>query len=181
MSNKYLSLSEFNLEGQFLGFAGKPSEPHKYLQLAIASKQVRLKLPKQLRRCTSVQLEPGELINVFGLSKLNSRTGKIKFKVYGVKPLGICPNRKLAPPEKAKILVCCKSRCRKRAYQGLLSELEKTLCERGWQDRVVIETTDCLKCCDSAPSCILQIGQKEYKKVHPKAIASVLENYLSKL
>jgi hypothetical protein len=75
MSTKYLSLSEFNLEGQY-----------KYLQ-------VLLKLPKQLRRgpkkfaascaqtssvplrrCKILQLEPGELINVFGLSRLNSRT-----------------------------------------------------------------------------------------------------------
>ncbi|PMB09830.1 DNA-binding protein, partial [Fischerella thermalis CCMEE 5328] len=38
--------------------------------------------------------------------------------------------------------------------------------------------TGCLKCCNSAPNCVLQLGQKEFKKVHPEAIASLLENHL---
>ncbi|WP_016878471.1 (2Fe-2S) ferredoxin domain-containing protein [Chlorogloeopsis fritschii PCC 9212] len=181
MSNKYLTLSEFNLEGQFLGFVGDSSGACKYLRVAIASGEVRLKIPKELRCSLNQHLEIGEIISVFGLSKLNSHTGKIKFKVYGVKPLGICPSQKMPLPPKAKILVCQKSGCRKRGGQGLLSELEKTLCERGLQDQVVIETTGCLKRCNNAPNCILQLGHKEYKKVHPEAIASLLESHLYKL
>ncbi|PLZ42289.1 DNA-binding protein, partial [Fischerella thermalis WC542] len=46
------------------------------------------------------------------------------------------------------------------------------------QDKVTIEQTGCLKCCNSAPNCVLQLGQKEFKKVHPEAIASLLENHL---
>ncbi|MCX7592201.1 MAG: (2Fe-2S) ferredoxin domain-containing protein [Fischerella sp.] len=178
MSDKYLTLSEFHLEGQFLGFVGDPPGEFKYLRLAIASGEVRLKLPKQLRCSLSLNLQSGELIRVFGLSKLNSRTGKIKFKVYGVKPLGICPMQKMPLQPKARILVCQRSSCRKRGGQALLSELQRTLCDRGLQDRVVIETTGCLKCCDSAPNCILQLGQKEFKKVHPEAIVSLLENHI---
>ncbi|PMB48917.1 DNA-binding protein [Fischerella thermalis CCMEE 5205] len=178
MGGKYLTISEFNLEGQFLGFLGDSSREYKYLRLAIASGEVQLKLPKQLRAYLGVNLQPGELLQVFGLSKLNTHTGKIKFKVYGVKPLGVCPNQKNPQQTKAKILVCQKSGCRKRGGKGLLSKLEKILCERGLQDKVTIEQTGCLKCCNSAPNCVLQLGQKEFKKVHPEAIASLLENHL---
>ncbi|MGJ5674140.1 MAG: (2Fe-2S) ferredoxin domain-containing protein [Nostochopsis sp.] len=178
MGGKYLTLSEFNLEGQFLGFVGDSSANSKYLRLAIASGEVQLKLPKQMRAYLGVNLQPGELLRVFGLSKLNTLNGKIKFKVYGVKPLGVCPNQKNSQQTKAKILICQKSGCRKRGGKGLLSELEKILCDRGLQDRVTIEETGCLKCCSSAPNCILQVGQKEFKKVHPEAIASLLEDHL---
>ncbi|AKG24150.1 (2Fe-2S) ferredoxin domain-containing protein [Calothrix sp. 336/3] len=177
---KFLTLSEFDLEGQFLGFVNGASKERKYLQLAIASGEVRLKLPPELRNPLGTSLESGELIRIFGVSKLNTHTGKIKFKVYGVKPLGICPKhqieRHLKP--KAKILVCQKSGCKKRGGQGLISELEKTLCEHGLRDRVEIETTGCQKRCGSAPNCIVKLGKKEYKKMQPEAIASLLSDNL---
>ena len=80
----------------------------------------------------------------------------------------------------AKIIVCQKSGCLKRGGKRLLSELEKMLCDRGLEDQVIIEFSySCLKCCSSAPNYILQIGNKEYKKLHPEAIVSLLENNLT--
>ncbi len=55
---------------------------------------------------------------------------------------------------------------------------EKTLCDRSLSDQVIIEHTDCQKRCSSAPNCVLMLGKKQYKKVHPEAIASLLENHL---
>jgi len=213
MSNKHLTLSEFNIEGQFLGFISDITGKFKYLQLASASGDVKIKIPKELRLSLSLSLEPGEQIRVLGVSKLDSHTDTIKFKAYKVTPIGFCLNQKMSPQQqtlvdpktianlstrlsssvvgsdrwetpaqkyspKAKIIVCQKSGCLKRGGRGLLSELEKILRDRGLQDQVIIEySSGCLKCCKSAPNYILKIGNKEYKNIHPQAIASLLENH----
>jgi len=179
MSDKYLKLSELNLEGKFLGFIGIKSGKAKYLQLAIPSGNLDIKLPKELRGYLDDYLLPGEQIRVCGVSKLNTHTGKIKLKAHQIIPIDSCLNPDLSAQPPAKIMVCQKSGCMKRGGKGLLSELEKTLGDRGLQHQVKIEHTDCQKRCSSAPNCILQLGKKKYKKLHPEAIASLLENYLS--
>jgi (2Fe-2S) ferredoxin len=179
MGDKYLRLSELNLEGQFLGFAGFESGKAKYLQLAIPSGNLSIKLPKELRRSLGCSLVPGEQIRVFGVSKVNTHTGKVKIKATQITPIDTCPNQDLSAQPQAKIMVCQKSGCVKRGGKGLLSELEKTLCDRGLRDKVKIEHTGCQKRCSSAPNCVLLLGKKKYKKLHPEAIASLLENHLT--
>ncbi|MBU7586291.1 MAG: (2Fe-2S) ferredoxin domain-containing protein [Nostoc sp. TH1S01] len=179
MGDKYLRLSELNLEGQFQGFAGIKSGKAKYLQLAISSGNLYVKLPKDLRSSLQCSLAPGEQIHIFGVSKVNTRTGKIKIKAHQVTPVAACPNQELLAQPEAKIMVCQKSGCVKKGGKGLLSELEKTLCDRGLRDKVKIEHTDCQKRCSSAPNCVLLLGKKKYKKLHPEAIASLLENHLT--
>jgi (2Fe-2S) ferredoxin len=181
MGDKYLTLSELNLQGQFLGFIGDKPSKSRYLQLAIPSGNVQIKLPKELRRSLSVSLVLGEPISVCGISKLNPHTGKIKLKAYQVTPVATCPSQDLPTQPQARIVVCQKSGCLKRGGKGLLSELEKTLCDRGLLDKVTIEQTGCQKRCSSAPNCVLHLGKKKYKKVHPEAIASLLENHLNNL
>jgi len=179
MGDKYLRLSELNLEGQFLGFAGIKSGKAKYLQLAIPSGNLYIKLPKDLRGSLQCSLIPGEQIRVCGVSKVNTHSGKIKIKAHQVTPIDACPNHELLPQPQAKIMVCQKSGCVKKGGKGLLSELEKTLCDRGLLDKVKIEHTGCQKRCSSAPNCVLMLGKKKYKKLHPEAIASLLENHLT--
>jgi membrane carboxypeptidase/penicillin-binding protein PbpC len=48
MGEKYLALSELNIEGQFLGFAGKKTGKYKHLQLGIAGGNIKIKIPKNL-------------------------------------------------------------------------------------------------------------------------------------
>ncbi|MBD2343466.1 (2Fe-2S) ferredoxin domain-containing protein [Anabaena subtropica] len=179
MGDKFLTLSEFNLEGNFLGFVGNKPKKIKYLSLAIPSGDVLVKLPKKLRGSLSSALEIGEQINIYGICKLNRYKGTIKLKAYQVTALAPTPNQSLPAPSSAKIMVCQKSGCVKRGGKGLLSELEKTLCDRGLLDKVTIEQTGCQKRCSSAPNCVLMLGKKKYKKIHPEAIASLLENYLT--
>ncbi|AFY43889.1 (2Fe-2S) ferredoxin domain-containing protein [Nostoc sp. PCC 7107] len=179
MGDKYLKLSELNLEGQFLGFSGMKSGKAKYLQLAISSGNLHIKLPKKLRGILQCSLTVGEQIHICGVTKVNTHTGKMKIKAHQVTQLDICSNQEFSPPPQAKIMVCQKSGCVKRGGKGLLSELEKTLCDRGLLDKVKIEHTDCQKRCSSAPNCVLQLGKKKYKKLHPEAIASLLENHLT--
>ncbi|MFN6558217.1 MAG: (2Fe-2S) ferredoxin domain-containing protein [Nostoc sp. ChiSLP01] len=179
MGKKYFTLSELKLEGQFLGFVGAEPKKYKYLQLAVSDGTMEIKLPKELRRSLSLLLVPGEEIRVFAYSELDSHTGEIQIKACQVTPIGTCPIQNLALPPKAKIMVCQKSGCLKRGGKGLLSELEKTLCDRGLLDKVTIEHTSCQKCCSSAPNCVLQLGKKKYKNIHPEAIASLLETHLT--
>jgi (2Fe-2S) ferredoxin len=179
-----MGLSEFNLEGQFLGFIGDTPGKFKYLRLALEPEEVQIKIPKEVRPFLSLSLVPGEQIRVFGISKIDTHTGEIKLKAFRITPLGFCPLQttplqQRKSPFKARILVCQKSGCIKKGGKGLLTELEKMLCDRGLSDQVIIEQTGCLKCCKSAPNYILQIGTKEYRKIRPEAIVSLLENYLS--
>lgn len=177
MGQNHLTLSEFNLKGEFVCCIGNKPEKPKYLQLITHSGEIKLKLPKILRESAASFLVPGKQINVFGVTKLNLRTGKIKLKVYGIKPIEGCPQQSISPKSKPKILVCQKSGCRKKNSHNILPELEKILRERGLYDKVAIEHTGCLKCC-SSPNCILKLGKKEYRKIHPESIATMLENHL---
>ncbi|MCJ8282955.1 MAG: (2Fe-2S) ferredoxin domain-containing protein [Rivularia sp. ALOHA_DT_140] len=178
MGDNYRTLSEFNLKGEFIGFIGENLDKPKYLQLVTPSGEIKLKLPKVLRKSAASFLQPGQEINVFGVNKLNLRTGKTKLKVYGIKPLKSCLKQNASSKSKPKILVCQKSGCRRRGSLNILPELEKILREKGLYDKVAIERTGCLKCC-SSPNFILKLGKKEYRKIKPEVIAKMLENHLS--
>ncbi|BAZ31208.1 nucleic acid-binding OB-fold tRNA/helicase-type protein [Cylindrospermum sp. NIES-4074] len=184
MGEKYLPLSELKIEGQFLGFVGDKPKKYKYLQLAVPSGNMQInmqiKVPKELRLSLGLSLVPGEQVHVAGVSRLNPKKSKIKIIAYHVNSVGFCPIKNPSSPPKAKIMVCQKSGCLKRGGKGLLSDLEKTLCDRGLLDKVTIEHTDCQKRCSSAPNCVLMLGKKQYKKVRPEAIASLVENHLTK-
>ena len=179
MGEKYLALSELNIEGQFLGFVGNKTGKYKYLRLGIANGKIKVKIPKNLRCSLGSSLVPGEQISIDAMSKLNPRTNKLKLQPYQIQAVGFCLIKQRLPQPKPKIMVCQKSGCMKRGGKGLLSDLEKTLGDRGLSDKVTIEHTDCQKRCSSAPNCVLMLGKKQYKKAHPEAIASLLENHLS--
>ncbi|MGF1675860.1 MAG: (2Fe-2S) ferredoxin domain-containing protein, partial [Rivularia sp. (in: cyanobacteria)] len=103
MGDNYRTLSEFNLQGEFIGFVGDKPEKFKYLQLITPSGEIKLKLPKLLRKSAASFLAPGKQINVFGVTKLNLTTGKTKLKVYGIKPIESCPKQSISPKSKPKI------------------------------------------------------------------------------
>lgn len=65
MGKKYLRLSEFTIEGKFLGLLQNKRQKNSCLQLKIESGDVEIKLPKNLRPQMSELLIPGEDIRVF--------------------------------------------------------------------------------------------------------------------
>ncbi|MBW4667280.1 MAG: (2Fe-2S) ferredoxin domain-containing protein [Cyanomargarita calcarea GSE-NOS-MK-12-04C] len=187
MGKKYQTLSQFNLSGQFLGFVEDTAGKFKYMRLILAkcesispfsTEEVQIKLPKELRASMDLSLVHGDEVRIVGVSKLDQQTGKIKLKAYQVTPVGGCPKQEMSTPMKARILVCQKSGCRKHGGNGLLSEIEAILQERGLLGHVTIEYTSCQKRCNKAPNCVLQLGKKEYNLMHPRAIASLLEHHL---
>jgi (2Fe-2S) ferredoxin len=211
MGNRYLKFSEFDLEGEFLGFVSNQSRKFKFIQFGLAkcnasagftAGNIKIKLPKELRKVLSLALSLGDRIRVVGCSKLHPLTGKIKFKAYDVTALPLCSIQKLplqpsilsegnnsqpACLPKAKILVCQGSGCRKRGAKSLLSKIEKSLSKGKAskealgrvQKQVKIQSTGCIKKCSNAPNCIVQVGKKKYSQMKPDAIASLLEDHLS--
>ncbi len=125
MADNYRTLSEFNLKGEFISFVGKKPEKPKYLQLITPSGAVKLKLPKILRESVPGLLTPGKQVNVFGVTKLNLRNGKIKLKVYGIKPIEGCGEQSISPKTKPKILVCQKPGCRKKKQSQYITGIRK--------------------------------------------------------
>jgi (2Fe-2S) ferredoxin len=205
MGNNYLKLSEFDIEGEFLGFADNHPQKFKHLQFALTkcnqeaaltAGNLKIKLPKELRKALSLSLTPGAHIRIRGYSKLHTCTGEIKLNAYDVTPLRVCPINKSPLPtpnnrlnecsSKAKILVCQGSGCRKRGAKELLSKIEKTLsktklsqqrmCEV--RNQVKIQSTGCLKKCSKAPNCIVKVGNKKYSQVKPTDIVSLIEDHL---
>ncbi|MBF2065226.1 MAG: (2Fe-2S) ferredoxin domain-containing protein [Calothrix sp. C42_A2020_038] len=206
MGNNYLKLSEFDLEGEFIGFFDSHAQKFKYLQFALTkcnaitaltTGNLKIKLPKELRKALSLSLTPGAHIRVIGYSKLHARTGKIKLKAYDVIPLHVCPINKSPQinlnknqsecSKKARILVCQGSGCRKRGAKQLLLKIEKTLSKTKLsqeqickvRNQVKIQSTNCLKKCSKAPNCIVKLGRKQYNTVKPTDIVSLIEEHLS--
>ena len=136
MGNRYLKISEFSIEGKFLGFLEAKRQKNKYLQLKIESGNVEIHLPKELRTVISKSLLPGSQIRVIGVSKLNSQTRKIRLKAHEVSSLNEGETQQNINQSKAKILVCQKSSCKKRGGKGLLSEIENKLWDRGLEELV---------------------------------------------
>jgi (2Fe-2S) ferredoxin len=179
MGKKKCTLSEFHLDGQFLGFTGDKPGKLKYLRLTTEAGDFQIKIPKEYRVALRLTLAPGELIRVLGVRKFNPFKSELKLTAHQVMQLGVCPNQKICPaPTKAKILVCQKSGCIKRGGKKLLSELENILQARGLQDKATIKCTGCLKRCSKAPNVVVQHGKKEYRQLRPEAIASLLESQL---
>ena len=184
MAKQNLRLSEFELEGKFIGFFRNKSGKIKHLRLLITSGDVKIKLPKALRNAASLYLVPGEEISIRGVSKrkVNKNHDKVKLKAKYIKSTNFFPKQQIEEHSKAKILICQKPRCIKRGGKNLVSKLEKTLCQQGLQDQVIIKRSGCLKRCSKAPNCLLEISAKESSdkhSVHPKKVISLLEKYVN--
>jgi hypothetical protein len=183
-SFNYKMVSEFRVEGQFLGFVSNEFGKLRYLRVAVETSELQIKLAKETRAFLLRVLKPGDQILVIGIKKLDKHTGKFKLKAEQVNKLTldleqIIPQHQVLhsqPKAKAKILMCQKSGCLKRGGKRLCQELEETLCDRGLQDRVKIERTGCLKRCSQAPNVVLMPGKTRLSGMHPDAIATLIEN-----
>lgn len=189
---KSYQVSEFNLEGQFLGFVGEAIGKRKYLRVTISTGELQIKVPKEFRTPLAAVLLPGDWIQIRGKKKLNQQTGELKLKAEQVRGKdtvhcsctpdanAIAASLEVLPSQpKAKILLCQKSGCRKRGGKRLYQALEAALRDRNLQHRVIIEHTGCLKRCSKAPNMLLMPGKTHLSGIKPEAIASLLEKLLT--
>lgn len=186
MGHKYLHLSTFEIEGDYVGIVKK------YLYLITDGKRVLLKLPKTLRQNFD-SLAKMTRIRLSGSIKLNMQNSRLKLHPDNISAIAFhhpsgeirsCSttnNTKQSPCSpslsshlNAKIMICQKSGCRKRGGKKLLSQLQQTLQAEGLHKQVKIQTTGCQKQCKQAPSCILKVGKNKYHQIRPGAIRQKL-------
>jgi NADH:ubiquinone oxidoreductase subunit E len=181
-NSNYKWVSEFRIEGQFLGFVSDRVGKLKYMRVVDETSELHIKVAKESRAFLLRVLRPGDKVQVVGKKKLNHYTGQFKLKAYQVHNLSLeevqtIPQEMVLPCQpKAKILVCQKSGCLKRGGKKLCQALELALCDRGLAGRVSIERTGCLKRCSQAPNMVLMPGKTRLSGMEPDAIATLLES-----
>src|SRR4028118_914340 len=77
-------VSNFSLEGRFVGFVGDIEEKPKRLRVATAEGERYIKLSKELREPLREMLQPGDWIEISGKQKYKDKTGELKLKAAQV-------------------------------------------------------------------------------------------------
>ncbi len=183
----------FRLEGQFLGVKCSDKGKPKHIQLMTPQGTESLKLSKSLRREFPV-LKVGDAIAIVGCERHNPKTGKTKRKakqiltastpvtLTSVSP-SVASTPEPAKPEsatpKGKILVCQKSKCRKRGGQDVYRTLERILEEEGLADSVKLCATGCLKRCKAAPNAVVLPDKARYGKLSPEDVPACVRKHFA--
>ncbi len=181
---KSKQVSEFSLEGRFLGFVFEDGYKLKGLRLASSEGECWIKLCKELRADFELRLIPGDWVQVVGEKKLNLKTGLFKLKAEQVIPAATGGHPEVVPPVKAKpasakasVLVCQKSSCMKRGGKAVCQALEAALSERGLEDQVTIKGTGCLKQCKAGPNLVVMPDKSRYSRIQAAQIPSLLDKH----
>lgn len=190
MSKLKEKVSEFSIIGELLGFILKDGYKIKYLRISVSEREYWIKLPKEIRKNLSLEIQPGSLLQVHGEGKLCLKTGKLKLKATEVNPVSKVDRtskcnslvRQADREEKSKatILICQKSTCwHKKGGKAVCQNLEETLRDRGLQEKVKIKTTGCLKQCKKGPNVVVMPDKTKYSQVMPKQIPDLLEKHFA--
>ena len=99
---KHAQVSEFSIEGRFLGFVIEDGYKLKRLRLGTAEGEQSIKLSKELRARLRWDLTPGDWFQVLGESKLDLKTGEVKLKADRI--ARIVPKQPEAAPPQPKRL-----------------------------------------------------------------------------
>ena len=208
MTKSIAKLTEpFGLEGRFIGFAPAKKSPFKYLQIATASGDYQIKLPKHLRIDAIRHLTPGDWIFVSGELKVKLKTDEICLKADNLlqvspgkcqellpmitrvetnpaNPAGENPGERSLPSKavpsktaKSKVLVCNKSGCVKRGGKTICKLLEAELYEQGLTDQITIKLTGCMGHCKAGPNLVFMPDKASYRRVNPKMIPDLINKH----
>ncbi|MEM6256194.1 MAG: (2Fe-2S) ferredoxin domain-containing protein [Cyanobacteria bacterium P01_D01_bin.156] len=177
----------FCLEGRFEGFTAGGKSPFKYLSLQSTDGNQLIKLPKSVRMMLFRYLQPGDWIRVVGRESIDKETGEPNFKaqeVVRVKPLQVvttpaAPPQKMpkTKPGKSKILICQKSKCRKRGAEKICAKVEDALASQGLTDTVQVKLTSCMDRCKAGPNLVVMPHKKRYTKVTPAQIPDLIAQH----
>lgn len=176
----------FSLEGRFEGFTAEGKSPFKYLSLQSTDGAHVIRLPKSVRMMLFRYLQTGDWIRVVGQQSIDKETGEPRLKaqeVIRVKPLqGVN-----APPQKrpkakrgkSKILLCQKSKCRKRGAGQICDRVEAALATQGLSDTVQVKLTGCMDRCKAGPNIVMMPSKKRYTKVTPAQVPDLIAQNFS--
>lgn len=166
----------FHLEGEFLGYIWQ-NDQCKYLQIDTVEGVLVLRIPKKIRLSLPMELEPHQIIQVVGKSKLSKRKKGIKLKVIKLNLKNTTDNISCDQQStKVKLLICQKSGCQKKGGEEQRQAIENALEARGLTQSVIMEESSCLGKCSMAPNIMLMPGKKRLSGMQPAAIADLLVN-----
>lgn len=199
--SKHNQVSEFSLEGRFLGFAAEDGYKLKILRLSVLSAEYRVKIPKELRPLLYRTLAPGEWVQVAGYQKVDPYKGTVKLKATRILPVAPhrvsesssvsapAPHTVTQPPvtqpaqlnqssrsrtKPTAILVCQKSDCCKRGASAIVKALQTELADRGLAEQVTICGTGCMKQCKAGPNLVMP-DKSRHSRIRPGEIADLLD------
>jgi (2Fe-2S) ferredoxin len=188
--SKYSQLSEFTVEGRFLGFEMEDGYKFKRIRVATPEGEVCIKLSKESRASVVASfiaegkvLTQGDWIHISGEKKLDSKTGLPKLKAYAIYPAvpgeaaPAAPPKATPAPGKTTILVCQKSDCLKRGARAVCQALESELSDRGLTDQVTIKGTGCMKHCKAGPTMVVMPDKTRYTRIHPETVSTILDEH----
>ena len=176
-------ISEFVLEGRFLGFIVSGGNKLKHIKLATAEGEFAIKLEKGSIDSLQAVLTLGDWLQCSGSQKLDAETGSVKLKANSLKKISarsqepesrskdleIKPQN---PPmadkvaQKVNVLICQKSDCAKRGSGQVCDALLAALFDRDLSDRVNIKNTGCLKACKAGPNVVIMPEASSKKAKH---------------
>ncbi|MBD2306679.1 (2Fe-2S) ferredoxin domain-containing protein [Chroococcidiopsis sp. FACHB-1243] len=185
MSSRFgKEVSAFSLEGKFLSFELEDGYKRKYLQIGTLEGEYRVKLPKYLRSPMELNLNSGDVVQIFGERKFDYKKDSLKLKAERVividrQPSVMTPATPVKRQTKAKasILVCQKSDCVKRGANGVCKALQASLNERGLENEVEIKATGCLKQCKAGPNVVVMPDKTRYTHVQTKQVAELIDKH----
>ncbi len=184
MSKNSKQVSEFSLEGRFLGLVCEDGDI-KYLRLATVEGECGIKLGKELQASWDLPLTPGDWVQVVGEKKFTPKSGKLKLKAERVLPTATgrpaetpLPAKATPAKTKANVLVCQKSDCLKRGGKAICQALEAVLGDRGLEEQVAIKGTGCMKKCSSGPNLVMP-DKTRYSRVKATQIPGLIQKHFA--
>ncbi|MFW6357787.1 MAG: (2Fe-2S) ferredoxin domain-containing protein [Chroococcales cyanobacterium] len=187
VSKSKKQVSQVQLEGRFMGFFGKSNKPPKFLRLATAVGECKIKLLKPLRSPLQEALIPGDWVQVSVKQTVNLKKGKVKFQGNRVVLASPNQDKKVFHPAsapkttqtKACVLVCQKSSCRKRGADQVGKAIAQTLEQQGLDSDVAIKGTGCMKQCKKGPCVVFMPDKSRYIGVKPHNIPPLIDKHFS--
>lgn len=177
-------VSAFSLEGKFLSFEFEDGYKRKYLRVKTVEGEYSVKLAKYLRSSLGLELQPGDVVQIFGERKFDYKKGSLKLKAERVividrQPINITPAAPMKQQSKAKatVLVCQKSDCVKRGANGVCKALQASLSDRGLEKEVEIKATGCLKQCKAGPNVVVMPDKAKYSRVQADRVAELIDKH----
>ena len=157
------SSTPFDLTGEFGGIiltdAGK-----RRLRLLVGGTERLLKVPREMRRRMIGNFRLGQTIRVRGVGQSDPATGKEKWVVSAVLPLGPVASSgstALTLPS-GPIRVCAKKNCWRQGGCELFAALEQGISARGLGEHVRVKAVNCLDRCKQGPN--LDWGDHEFSR-----------------
>ncbi len=184
MGNLNTEISNFSLEGHFVGFVGDFEEHPKRIKVSTTEGDRYIKLSKQLRSELRGVLQAGDWVQVSGELKRKSKTGEVKLKAYQLKLMVPAKREPVVQPPaasrtKACVMVCQKSSCQKRGAGEVCQAVTQSLRDRGLEDQVALKGTGCMKECKKGPCVVFMPDKSRYTGVSPNEIPTLIEKHFA--